>query len=148
MPGVIGLDIGGVNTKAVWREGDALRTVLRPYDVVRDRAALTAVVRDVVAELDGRAGGARGADDDGRALRRVPDTSARASASCSTRVEAAVGGRVRALALTTEGELVSLAEARGRPLDVAAANWVASALAVAARHPDALMLDVGSTTPT
>jgi len=24
MPGVIGLDIGGVNTKAVWRDGDAL----------------------------------------------------------------------------------------------------------------------------
>ena len=37
MPGVIGLDIGGVNTKAVWRDGDAVRTVLRPYDVVRDR---------------------------------------------------------------------------------------------------------------
>ena len=34
MPGVIGLDIGGVNTKAVWRDGDAVRTVLRPYDVV------------------------------------------------------------------------------------------------------------------
>ena len=40
----------------------------------------------------------------------------------------------------------SVAEARARPLDVAAANWVASALAVGARHPDALMLDVGSTT--
>ena len=46
----------------------------------------------------------------------------------------------------TAGELVSLAEARERPLDVAAANWVASALAVAALHPDALLLDVGSTT--
>ena len=33
-----------------------------------------------------------------------------------------------------------------RPLDVAAANWVASAAAVGARHPDALMIDVGSTT--
>ena len=52
----------------------------------------------------------------------------------------------RVLAFTTAGELVSLAEARARPLDVAAANWVASALAVAALHPDALLLDVGSTT--
>jgi probable H4MPT-linked C1 transfer pathway protein len=50
------------------------------------------------------------------------------------------------LALTTAGELVSLAEARARPLDVAAANWVASGLAVGTRHADALMLDVGSTT--
>ncbi len=47
-------------------------------------------------------------------------------------VEAAVPGRV--LAFTTAGELVSLAEARARPLDVAAANWVASALAVGALH--------------
>ena len=52
----------------------------------------------------------------------------------------------RVLVFTTAGELVSLAEARARPLDVAAANWVASALAVGALHPDALMLDVGSTT--
>ena len=37
MRGVIGLDIGGVNTKAVWRDGDERRTVPRPYDVVRDR---------------------------------------------------------------------------------------------------------------
>ena len=59
-------------------------------------------------------------------------------------VEAAVPGRV--LVFTTAGELVSLAEARSRPLDVAAANWMASALAVAALHADALMLDVGSTT--
>jgi probable H4MPT-linked C1 transfer pathway protein len=59
-------------------------------------------------------------------------------------VEAAAPGPV--MALTTAGELVSLAEARARPLDVGAANWVASAGAVGARHPDALMLDVGSTT--
>ncbi len=49
MPGVIGLDVGGVNTKAVWRDGDAVRTVLRPYDVEREPGALAAVVRDVVA---------------------------------------------------------------------------------------------------
>jgi probable H4MPT-linked C1 transfer pathway protein len=36
--------------------------------------------------------------------------------------------------------------ARARPWDVAAANWVATALAVADSHPDALLIDVGSTT--
>jgi len=36
--------------------------------------------------------------------------------------------------------------ARTRPWAVAAANWVASALAVAELHADALMIDVGSTT--
>ena len=39
-----------------------------------------------------------------------------------------------------------MAEARARPWDVAAANWVATALAVADAHPDALLIDVGSTT--
>ena len=52
----------------------------------------------------------------------------------------------RLLVLTTAGELVTLAEARARPLEIAAANWVASAMAVGARHADALMLDVGGTT--
>jgi len=141
MPGVIGLDIGGVNTKAVWRDGDARRAVLRPYDVVRDPGALTAIVRDVLDEL--------GAAD----LVAVTMTAELSDEFATKRegvafvldaVAAAVVGPVRAL--TTAGELVGVAEARARPLDVAAANWTASALAVAARYPDALMLDVGSTT--
>jgi probable H4MPT-linked C1 transfer pathway protein len=145
MRGVIGLDIGGVNTKAVWRDGDALRTVLRPYDVVRDRDALTTVVRDVVAELDGEPA-------ELVALTMTAElsdefrTKQEGVGFVLDAVQAAVGGRVPLLALTTASELVSPAEARARPLDVAAANWVASAVAVGARYPDALMLDVGSTT--
>jgi probable H4MPT-linked C1 transfer pathway protein len=143
MPGVIGLDIGGVNTKAVWRDGGALRTVLRPYDVVRDPGVLTAVLRDVVAELHRE-------PVELVALTMTAELSdafrtKREGVGCVLdAVEAAVPGRV--LALTTAGELVSVAEARARPLEVAAANWVASGLAVGARHADALMLDVGSTT--
>jgi len=41
---------------------------------------------------------------------------------------------------------VPVEAARARPWEVAAANWVATALAVAAVHPDALLIDVGSTT--
>jgi (4-(4-[2-(gamma-L-glutamylamino)ethyl]phenoxymethyl)furan-2-yl)methanamine synthase len=41
---------------------------------------------------------------------------------------------------------VPTAAARARPWDVAAANWVATALAVADAHSDALLIDVGSTT--
>jgi (4-(4-[2-(gamma-L-glutamylamino)ethyl]phenoxymethyl)furan-2-yl)methanamine synthase len=142
MPGVIGLDIGGVNTKAVWRDGDAVRTVLRPYDVVREPGALAAVVRDVVAELVGEPGLV--------ALTMTAElsdefrTKREGVGFVLDAVEAAVGGRVAVF--TTAGELVTLAEARARPLDVAAANWVAAALAVGAAVPDALLLDVGSTT--
>jgi (4-(4-[2-(gamma-L-glutamylamino)ethyl]phenoxymethyl)furan-2-yl)methanamine synthase len=145
MRGVIGLDIGGANTKAVWRDGDARRTLSRPFEVWRDREALTAVLRDVVAELAREPVG----------LVALTTTAELSDAFRTKRegvgfvldaVEAALGGRVRLLVLTTAGELVSPAEARARPLDVAAANWVASALAVGALHADALILDVGSTT--
>ena len=59
--------------------------------------------------------------------------------------EEALGDRPLSV-LTTAGELVSVEAARARPWDVAAANWVATALAVADAHPDALLIDVGSTT--
>src|SRR6185503_1849970 len=60
-------------------------------------------------------------------------------------VEAALGDRPLSV-LTTAGELVSMTAARAQPWDVAAANWVATALAVAGTHPDALLIDVGGTT--
>jgi (4-(4-[2-(gamma-L-glutamylamino)ethyl]phenoxymethyl)furan-2-yl)methanamine synthase len=59
--------------------------------------------------------------------------------------EAALDGPAL-LVFTTAGELVPPDVARTRAAEVAAANWVASALAVAAVYPDALMIDVGSTT--
>jgi (4-(4-[2-(gamma-L-glutamylamino)ethyl]phenoxymethyl)furan-2-yl)methanamine synthase len=145
MRGVIGLDVGGANTKAVWRDGEAARAVSRPFEISRDREALTAVLRDVVAEL--------GADP--VELVALTLTAELADAFAGKRegvgfvldaAAAALGGRARLLVLTTAGDLIAPGEARARPLDVAAANWVASALAVAAVHPDALVLDVGSTT--
>jgi len=146
MGGVIGLDVGGANTKAVWRDGDAVRAVSRPFEIWRDREALTAVVRDVVAELPTAVPAELVALTTTAELSDTFRTKREGVAFVVDAVEAALGGRVGLLALTTGGELVSPDEARARPLDVAAANWVASALAVAARHPDALMLDVGSTT--
>ena len=144
MGGVIGLDVGGANTKAVWRDGVQRRTVSRPFEVWREREALEAVLREVVAEVAPE-------PVDVVAL----TTTAELSDAFRTKregvgfvldaAEAALGAR-QLLALTTAGELVSVTEARARPLDVAAANWVASALAVAGLHADALMIDVGSTT--
>jgi len=140
---VIGLDIGGVNTKAAWRDGDAHEARLHFYDLVHDHAAVTAVLRDLVAGL----GGMRPELVAVTMTAELSDefaTKREGVAFVLDAVAAAVESRV--LALTTAGELVDLDEARARPLDVAAANWVASALAVGRRHPDALLLDVGSTT--
>jgi probable H4MPT-linked C1 transfer pathway protein len=44
------------------------------------------------------------------------------------------------------GNFVPLGEAQSRPLDFAAANWLASAQWLALRFPDCLLVDVGSTT--
>ena len=143
MGGVIGLDVGGANTKGAWRDGVQRRIVSRRFEVWRDRAALESVLRAVVAEAA-----------PGRVEAVALTTTAELSDAFRTKregvgfvldaAEAALGGRL--LAVTTSGELVSFAEARARPLAVAASNWVASALAVAELHADALMIDVGSTT--
>jgi (4-(4-[2-(gamma-L-glutamylamino)ethyl]phenoxymethyl)furan-2-yl)methanamine synthase len=144
MGGVIGLDVGGANTKAVWRGGSKRRTVSRPFEVWRDREALEAVLREVVAGV---------APEPVEAVALT--TTAELSDAFRTKhegvefvldaAEAALAGPLL-LAFTTAGELVSLTEARARAPEVAAANWMASALAVAAVCPDALMVDVGSTT--
>ena len=144
MGGVIGLDVGGANTKAVWLGGDERRALSRPFEVWRDRDALTAMIREVVAGV---------AREPAEAVALT--TTAELSDAFRTKregvefvldaAEDALDG-AELLAFTTHGELVPFAVARGRAAEVAAANWLASALAVAALNPDALMVDVGSTT--
>ncbi|MFL5958515.1 MAG: hydantoinase/oxoprolinase family protein [Solirubrobacterales bacterium] len=144
MGGVIGLDVGGANTKAVWRDGVQRRTVSRPFEVWRGREALEAVLREVVAEVAPEPVDAVGLTTTAE-LSDAFRTKREGVGFVLDAAEAALDAR-QLLALTTAGELVSVTEARARPLDVAAANWVASALAVAGLHADALMIDVGSTT--
>jgi probable H4MPT-linked C1 transfer pathway protein len=138
------VDIGGANTKAAWLDGDALRTISRPFEVWRHREALAAVLRDVAAEVSA-------GPTDGVAITMTAElsdafrTKREGVAFVLDASEEAFGGRPLTV-LTTAGELVSVAAARARPWDVAAANWVATALAVAQAHPDALLIDVGSTT--
>ena len=119
---VIGLDVGGANTKGVWRDGVQRRVVSRRFEVWRDRDALESVLRAVVAEAA-----------QGRVEAVALTTTAELSDAFRTKregvgfvldaAEAAFRGR-RLLALTTDGELVSFAEARTRPLAVAAAIYV------------------------
>jgi probable H4MPT-linked C1 transfer pathway protein len=138
------VDVGGANTKAAWRHGTSLRTVSRPFEVWRDRHALAAVLREVAATV------ATGP------VHAVAITmTAELSDAFRTKhdgvafvldaAEDALGDRPLHV-LTTAGELVSVSAARARSRDVAAANWMATALAVAGAHPDALLIDVGSTT--
>lgn len=137
------MDIGGANTKAVWL-GESLRTVSRPFEVWRDREALAAVLRDVAAEV-----GAGPVDAAAITMTAELSDAFRTKRDGVSFVldaaQDALGDRPLSV-LTTAGELVSVAAARARPWDVAAANWMATALAVAQALPGALLIDVGSTT--
>ena len=108
----------------------------RPFEVWRDPEGLAAVLRELgTADAVAITMTAELSD----AFR----TKREGVAFVLDAVEAAFGD---ASVLTTAGDLISVEAARARPWDVAAANWVATALAVADEHPDALLIDVGSTT--
>jgi probable H4MPT-linked C1 transfer pathway protein len=140
----LAVDIGGANTKAACLDGASLRTVSRPFEVWRDRQALSGVLREVAGEV--AAGPAHAVAITMTAeLSDAFRTKREGVAFVLDAAEDGLGDRPLSV-LTTAGELVSVDTARARPWDVAAANWVATALAVAAAHPDALLIDVGSTT--
>jgi probable H4MPT-linked C1 transfer pathway protein len=140
----LAVDIGGANTKAAWLDGGSLRTVSRPFEVWRDREALASVLREVAAEVAARPAQAVAITMTAE-LSDAFRTKREGVAFVLDAAHDALGDRPLSV-LTTAGELVSVEEARARPWDVAAANWVATALAVAQVHPDALLVDVGSTT--
>ena len=136
----LAVDIGGANTKAAWFDGELVRTLTRPFEVWRDREALAGVLREVGAGPADAVAITMTAE-----LSDAFRTKREGVAFVLDAAEEALGDRPLSV-LTTAGELVTVEEARARPWDVAAANWVATALAVAGEHPDALLIDVGSTT--
>src|SRR5829696_7091654 len=144
-PATLAVDIGGANTKAAWLDGTSVRTVSRPFEVWRDREALSGVLREVVAEVAAGPAEAPAAITMTAELSDAFRTKREGVAFVLEAAEDALADRPLSV-LTTAGELVSIEAARGRPWDVAAANWVATALAVAGAHPDALLIDIGSTT--
>jgi (4-(4-[2-(gamma-L-glutamylamino)ethyl]phenoxymethyl)furan-2-yl)methanamine synthase len=141
---VIGLDVGGANTKAAVVEGDGtVRAVSEPFEVWRRPNGLSGAIASVVSRL--------GLDDAPVAL----TTTAELVDAFGTKRdgvlhvleatrEALPGRGLRVL--TTAGELIGLEEARAAPLRCAAANWMATALLIARSMPDAVLVDCGGTT--
>jgi (4-(4-[2-(gamma-L-glutamylamino)ethyl]phenoxymethyl)furan-2-yl)methanamine synthase len=141
---VIGLDIGGANTKAAVVEGDEpVRIVSEPFEVWRQPEALADVIASVVGRL--------GLDHAPVALTTTAEL-VDMFASKREGVLNVLGAAGRALpgrklrVMTTDGGLIHLAEARAAPLRCAAANWMAAALLIARSRPDAILLDCGGTT--
>jgi probable H4MPT-linked C1 transfer pathway protein len=141
---VIGLDVGGANTKAAVVDGaDRVRVVSEPFEVWREPGAMAGVIADVVGRL-----GHNGAPVAMTTTAELVDVFASKREGVlhvlDAAAEALPGRALRVI--TTGGELIGLEDARAAPLSCAAANWVATALLLARSLPDAILLDCGGTT--
>jgi len=141
----IGWDIGGVNTKAAHVAGDEVLSVVgRPYEIQRAPCALVPLLREMFAEAGGH-----------ESMPHALTMTAELSQMFRTKregvrfvlqaVEEAFPGTSIRL-YSVDGSFLTPAEARDTPLSVAAANWAATARVVADHHPDALLVDIGTTT--
>jgi len=142
---LLGWDVGGANVKAARvsaADDPAPVVVERPFALWRDPGGLA----DVLQETARRLGPAR--------KMAVTMTAELADCFATQRegVTHVLDAFVQAFPQSetwvygTDGRFRSPDDARARPREVAAANWVAAATLVARHVRDALLLDVGSTT--
>ena len=148
---ILGWDVGGANIKAAL-VGEDRRTpntgptvIERPFPLWREPDGLAAVL----AETAERLGNARD-------VRTMAVTMTAELADCFATKRDGVAFVLDAFRTAfpgvepwvygVDGRFRLAEEARQRPIEVAAANWRASATLVARTFPDALFLDVGSTT--
>src|SRR5438876_8532729 len=110
-PATLAVDIGGANTKAAWLDGTSLRTVSRPFEVCRDRQALSRVLREVAAEV--AAGPAHAVAITMTA--ELSDAFRNKREGVAFVLDAAEDALGDPSVLTVSGELVSVAAARSRP---------------------------------
>ena len=145
MHDVIGWDIGGVNTKAARvSDGSVLAVRGRPYELQRDPSALAPLLQALAADL-GAALTAAHAVTMTAELSQMFRTKREGVSFVLDAVEAAFpSATIRVYAV--DGRLLAPEDARREVLAVAAANWSATAHAVAQHHPDALLIDIGTTT--
>jgi probable H4MPT-linked C1 transfer pathway protein len=143
--GVIGWDIGGVHLKAARvTDGGVARVALRAFSIEREFEALPGVLRALAAELDAAPG-------DRHAITMTAELSQRFRTK-GEGVDAILDAHEQAFpdadtaVLDTAGNFITCAEARYAPLDASASNWLATALVVGRRHPDCVLVDMGSTT--
>ncbi len=149
---IVGWDIGGVNTKAarvgLGTEGPAVTSALsEPLAMERDSALLVPTLRRLATGLLAAGLG------EAPAAHAVTMTAELSQAFRTKRegvgfvldafAEAFPGQVVRVY--TVEGRFLDPAEARERPLEVAASNWAATARFVGRELPDCLLVDIGTT---
>jgi uncharacterized hydantoinase/oxoprolinase family protein/aspartokinase-like uncharacterized kinase len=152
----LGWDIGGVNTKlACVQDGRVVAVVNRAYELQRDPAALVTILRELADEaLAPLPTAAYRLPPTAYQLRHAVTMTAELSQMFRTKREGVafvLDAVERAFphdpidVFTVDGGFVTPETARQTPLAVAAANWAATATLVATRHPNALLIDIGTT---
>lgn len=145
---VLGWDIGGVNTKAVRvspRGGAApeFKSVSAAFEIQHNPAALTGILATLARRL-GRAEEWTHAITMTAELSQAFRTKREGVAAVLDAVAAAFPSDT-VMVYTVDGQFLVPAEARGRPLEVGASNWVATATLVARLAPEAILVDIGTT---
>lgn len=145
---IIGWDIGGVNTKAARvdsRAGDSpeFRAVSAPYELQRDPAALVPTLlrlADALACPEGSPHAVTMTAELSQLFRTKRDGVAFILDALAT----AFPGQPLHV-FTVDGRFIGPAAARTRPLEVSASNWAATAKLVGRLLPDAILIDIGTT---
>jgi len=145
MNGVLGWDIGGVNTK-VARVANARVLAARaaPYELQRDPTALAPLLARLARDL-----GAAPADAHAVTMTAELSQLFRTKREGVGFVLDAVGAAFPDACVrvwSVDARWRTPAQARREPLAVAAANWAATAHVVGRQCPDCLLVDVGTTT--
>jgi (4-(4-[2-(gamma-L-glutamylamino)ethyl]phenoxymethyl)furan-2-yl)methanamine synthase len=142
---ILGWDVGGANVKAA-RLRDGRQTdadiIERPFALWREPQRLPTIL----SEIHDRLGRAQAMGITMTAELADCFATKREGVRCVLDAFRTAFPDIDPWVFGTDGQFRSVKEARNRPEDVAAANWVASAMLVARTFPEGIFLDVGSTT--
>ena len=156
---ILGWDVGGANIKVarIDLHAPCAQTVIeQPFPLWREFDRLPSVLAVLASRIGARhvPGTCLAPDGAPPAVMAITMTAELADCFATKRegVAFVVAAFERALpgsilwVFGTDGRFRSAEDARHHPHDVAAANWMATAMLVARTHADALLIDVGSTT--
>jgi probable H4MPT-linked C1 transfer pathway protein len=149
MVSVVGWDIGAANVKAAWLASqgngtERIRVASHPFEIWREKDHLPVIMQQIFASIA-----------DARPQAMAVTMTAELSDIFATKREGVLFilecfdkcfPDLPSYFFSLSGNFAPSSEAQNRPLDFAAANWLASARWLALSFPDCLMVDVGSTT--
>lgn len=144
-PGVFGWDVGGANIKVARHLGGSLcpSTIERVFPLWREPRRLAGILSEMAREF-GEPDGVMGVTMTAELADCFETKREGVSVVLDAFEEAFPGIPIRVFGV--DGSFRTIPEARVQPLSVAAANWMATATIAARECPDAVLIDVGSTT--